>query len=249
MTMESKLGLCSISFRESSPEEILRAMQKAGLWVIEWGSDVHAPKDEPEKLRQLVRLQEQYRISCCSYGTYFRIGRDDPAELEAYIVAAKLLRTNILRLWCGTKNSEQYTEEEKQQLFAQCRQVAKLAEEAEVTVCMECHGNSYTNRGAAAYELMQAVGSPNFRMYWQPNQARTLEENLDSAKLLAPYIENIHVFNWTKTEKFPLAQAKEVWKTYLSYFAAGKTLLLEFMPDGQLASLEAEAEALKEIAK
>ena len=224
-------------------------MQKAGLSVIEWGSDVHAPKDDPEKLQQLVRLQEQYQIRCCSYGTYFRIGRDDPAELGAYIAAAKTLGTKILRLWCGTKNSELYTEAEKLQLFTQCRQVAKLAEETGVAVCMECHGNSYTNRGAAAYELMQAVDHPNFRMYWQPNQARDLEENLEAAQLLAPYTVNIHVFNWTKTEKFPLVQAKETWKTYLSYFTEDKNLLLEFMPDGQLTSLEAEAAALKEIAK
>ena len=38
-----KPGLCSVSFRENSPEEILQAMADAGLWYIEWGSDVHAP--------------------------------------------------------------------------------------------------------------------------------------------------------------------------------------------------------------
>ena len=85
-------------------------------------------------------------------------------------------------------------------------------------------------------------------MYWQPNRVKDLEENLESARLLAPYTVNIHVFNWTKTEELPLAQGKTTWKNYLSYFAADKTLLLEFMPDDQLTSLETEAAALKEIA-
>ena len=246
--MSFKLGLCSISFREHTPEEILQAMQKAGLTEIEWGSDVHVSTADPKAIEAICRLQTKYQINCCSYGSYFRIGRDDPAQLQAYIATAKQLGTDVLRLWCGTKNSDLYTEEEKTQLFSQCRQVAKLAEEAGVTVCMERHGRSYTNRGAAAYELMQAVNSPHFKMYWQPNQARDLEENLVSAQLLAPYTVNIHVFNWTKTEKFPLSQGKETWKHYLSYFAADKTLLLEFMPDDQLTSLETEAAALKEIA-
>ena len=39
--MNYNLGLCSISFRKHTPEEILRAMKEVGLSVIEWGSDVH----------------------------------------------------------------------------------------------------------------------------------------------------------------------------------------------------------------
>ena len=69
--MNYNLGLCSVSFRKHTPEEILRAMKDAGLSVIEWGSDVHCP---PEKAEELAKLQKQYGIACCSYGTYFRLG-------------------------------------------------------------------------------------------------------------------------------------------------------------------------------
>ena len=45
-----KCGLVSISFRGHTPEQILSAMKEAGLSYIEWGSDVHAPKDDIKKL-------------------------------------------------------------------------------------------------------------------------------------------------------------------------------------------------------
>ena len=42
-------GLVSVSFRKKPPEEILSAMKGAGLSVIEWGGDVHAPSDDIQK--------------------------------------------------------------------------------------------------------------------------------------------------------------------------------------------------------
>ena len=244
--MGYKLGLVSVSFRSYSPEQILMAMKDAGLNYIEWGSDVHVP---PEKAEEIALLQKNYGITCCSYGTYFRLGVTPMEELPAYIAAAKLLGTDILRLWCGNKNSEEYTEEEKAFLFRACREAGAIAERNGVTLCMECHNKTYTNKKEAAMELMQAVGSESFRMYWQPNQHRTEAENLEYARLLSPYTEHIHVFNWKGKDKYPLQDAKALWQKYLDCFDADRALLLEFMPDGKLETLKTEAGALREIVK
>lgn len=244
--MQYNFGLVSVSFRPYSPEEILIAMKNAGLTCIEWGSDVHCP---PEKAEEIAALQEKYGITCCSYGTYFRLGVTPMEDLQDYIGAAKTLGTNILRLWCGDKNSEEYTEKEKEELFSACTAAADIAKQNGAILCMECHNKTYTNRKEAAYELMQAVGSESFRMYWQPNQLRTEAENIEYAKLLSPYTEHIHVFNWKGKEKYPLHDATALWQTYLGCFGTDKTLLLEFMPDGRIETLKTEAEALKEIVK
>lgn len=242
--MNYNLGLCSISFRENTPEEILHAMKPAGLSVIEWGSDVHCP---PEKAGEIAALQKQYGITCSSYGTYFRLGVTPICELKEYINAAKTLGTDILRLWCGDKDSQDYTESERMALFAACKAAAEIAETEGVTLCMECHNKTYTNTKESALELMQAVASKHFCMYWQPNQFRSEEENLACAKAIAPYTVNIHVFNWKEQEKYPLRKAKGIWREYLSCFEGGRNLLLEFMPDDKPESLKCEAEALKEI--
>ena len=256
------LGLVSISFRSLTPEQIICAVKEAGLTCIEWGSDVHAPCNDPAKLIEVARLMRAAGVKCCSYGTYFKLGVDPLEALLPYIQAAKLLGTNILRLWCGTKASLDYTPQERAELYAQCRAAAAMAEEHGVTLCMECHNWYITDRKESALELMQAVDSPAFRMYWQPNQFFTPEENLAYLRLLSPYITHIHVFNWTSEawvgkdllpppgvmpEMYPLKEAVSLWQQYLQCVPNHHALLLEFMPDDRVESLPVEAAALKEI--
>lgn len=246
---EFRQGLVSVSFRQHTPREILEAMRTAGLSCIEWGSDVHAPCRDTARLSVLAALQNEYGIECCSYGTYFRLGETPLAELTDYIAAAKCLGTDVLRLWCGRKSGADFTEDEKSALLEQCKEAASIAEANSVTLCMECHKKTFTERCEDAVWLMQAVGSPHFRMYWQPFQWLEPQENLQIAKALAPYAVHLHVFNWRGEEKLPLFDAADTWRDYLSAFSKPRTLLLEFMPDGKLETLCREADALRCIAK
>ena len=240
-------GLVSISFRTLTPEQIIEVAKAAHLNWIEWGSDVHAPCTDIARLEEIAALQKAAGIRCSSYGTYFRIGVNPAEELPAYIQAAKILGTSILRLWCGNKGSELYTNAERDALYEECRKLAATAEREKVTLCMECHNGTLTDRVEAAFELMQAVNSPAFRMYYQPNQFRTEEENITYAKRLSPYTDHIHVFNWESTNRYPLRDAIGIWRKYLNCFTGDRTLLLEFMPDNMVESLPAEANALFEI--
>ena len=240
-------GLVSISFRKNSVEEIVSAVKFAGLKYIEWGSDVHAPKDDIHQLEKIKKLQIENNIICSSYGTYFRIGETDISELQSYIDAAKILGTNILRLWCGNKNYEEYTDEERNKLIGICKRCALIAEQNNVFLCMECHNKTYTNSLNGAKELMKKVNSKNFLMYWQPNQFRTFEENIEYAKEISPYTKIIHVFNWQGADRYPLKDAVDVWKAYLKCFQKNVICLLEFMPDDNILSLSAEADALQNI--
>ncbi|MGI6280439.1 MAG: sugar phosphate isomerase/epimerase family protein, partial [Acutalibacteraceae bacterium] len=208
-----------------------------------------APCDNEENLKMLLKLQTENGIKCCSYGTYFRLGVTPLEELQSYINAAKILGTDILRLWCSDKGSAEFTNAEKQALFAECQKAAKIAEKHNVKICMECHNWTYTDTLASAIELLKAVSSPNFRMYWQPNQLRSLEENLEYAEKISPYVEIVHVFNWKGKEKLPLADGVDTWRQYLESLKIQKPLLLEFMPDGNIETLKREADALREIVR
>ncbi len=244
-----KTGLVSISFRSLSVEELIEKVKDAGLEYIEWGSDVHAPKDDIAQLEKIVRLQEESGIKCSSYGTYFRFMKNDPEELRGYIKAAKILGTDILRLWCGVKGSKDMTAEELENLYKDAEKAAKIAEECGVKLCMECHNDTLTDWKEPALALMQRINSPAFRMYWQPNQHRSFEENIAYAKMLAPYTEHLHVFNWAGDKRYPLIDGVETWKNYLKEFSDDKYLLLEFMPDDKIETLPTEANALREIIK
>ena len=247
--MKYRLGLVSVSFRTHSPEEILRAMRAAGLTQIEWGSDVHAPCQDPKKLSALAALQETYGVTCSSYGTYFTVGKDSTDGIGQYIDAAKRLGTTVLRIWCGTKSSKDYSEAESAALFAQCRTLAEIAADEQVVLCLECHRNTYTDEADAALALMRTVGSPHLQMYWQPEVIHTEAENCDYAARLAAYIRHIHVFHWDANGRYPLCGAIAQWQRYLHCLPDDKTLLLEFMPDDRLDSLPKEAAALRKIAE
>ena len=201
-----QIGLVSVSFRGLSPEEIIRIAKDAGLNRIEWGSDVHAPFDDAERLSTIAACQRSAGLRCSSYGTYFVLGRDDPAVLSG------CLDTSVLRLWCGTKGSADYTPQELQALYGDCRSAASIAQAQGVTLCMECHNHTLTDTKESALALMEAISSPAFRMYWQPNQLRSEQENLQYLKLLRPYIVLVHVFQWKDVCRFPLADGIEVWK-------------------------------------
>ncbi len=241
------LGLVSVSFRSLEPKQIAELCRKNGLEYIEWGSDVHAPCTDPARIDEIIDRQTDCGIKCSSYGTYFRIGVNESSELYGHIDAARKLGTDILRLWCGEKNYTDMTPDERNYIISESKQAARIAEECEVTLCMECHNKTFTNCLEGALELMQAVDSRNFQMYWQPNQFRTLEENLEYAEKIAKYVKVIHVFNWEGKNKYPLCEAVEIWRNYLSFFDGTQKLLLEFMPDGKPESLDRETAALKEI--
>ena len=232
--MRFKTGVCSISFRNRSVQEISTAVKKTPLEYIEWGSDVHLP----------VGKSIMSDIPMSSYGTYFKLGTNPIPELSAYINTAKAHGTNLLRLWCGGVGSSETPD--KKALFKECRKAAELAEAEGVMLCMECHMNTFTDTPESARELMEEVSSPAFRMYWQPNQYRSVEENIYSAKTLSSWVENVHVFNWEGEIHLPLGEAQDVWKRYLECFEKG-VLLLEFMPDNRLETLPVEAESLMRI--
>ena len=241
------LGLVSVSFRQHTPREILNSMTMAGLSFIEWGSDVHAPYNDIEKLNEIAELQKEFGVFCSSYGTYFRIGETPIEELQGYIQAAKTIGTDTLRLWCGTKSGKAMNEDEKKELFSLCLKVAKIAEECGVKLCMECHKNTFTENPADAVALMKSINSQGFRMYWQPFEWQSSEDNKENAKMISPFAEHLHVFNWKGREKLPLSEASDVWREYLSYFSTPRTLLLEFMPNGTLEELLEESATLKSI--
>lgn len=249
MIKENKynFGLVSVSFRNYTPRDILQVMKETKLSCIEWGSDIHAPCNETEKLMEISTLQKEYGIKCCSYGTYFRLGQTPVEELNNYISAAKILGTNVLRLWCGTKSGKYYTTTERRNLINECRTASEIAERQNVILCMECHMDTYTENLSDAISLMKEINSENFRMYWQPFQSKSQDENLAYAEAIAQYTVNIHVFQWKNEKRFSLNEGIKEWQSYLSKFSVPRTLLLEFMPDDRIDSLEAEVKALKTI--
>lgn len=242
-------GLVSISFRKHSVDELVSASKDAGLSMIEWGSDVHAGHD---KVKYAAEATRAAGLSVSSYGTYFRLGVDPVDSLKLYLDDAGVLGTDIVRIWAGNKGYGQFTPEMRTALLDDCVKAARMAEEAKVTLCFECHPNTYTDCLDGALELMSSANSSCIGMYWQPNQNHDLEWNLAYARGISKYVKVIHVFNWNILNdgsllRKSLSEAEDIWLKYLQELPADAAKLLEFVPDDSLASLYTEAAALKII--
>lgn len=248
-----RAGLVSVTYRQLSPREIIDLAADAGLDCIEWGSDVHAPANDAERLADIASHCRERGITCCSYGTYFRLGLHPLSALDAYIAAARTLGTNVLRIWAGNKNYTDMTEAERAALIDEAHRAAALAEREGAVLCFEWHTQTMTNCLEGALSLMEQVNSPALRLYWQPSQYRSFEQNLAEAKRVAPYVVNLHVFQWEATPdlivRHPLADGHEIWKQYFACFDGTQHALLEFVPDDDPALLCREAATLRAFLK
>lgn len=246
-------GLVSVSFRKETPETILAAMKAAGLRAIEWGGDVHVPPNNLDNAARVANMTRAAGIAVAAYGSYFRLGTsDDPTAAFAPVLeTAKVLGAPVIRIWAGTAGSAETPPARRAALADEARALAELAKAADITITLECHGGTLTDRWESAAAFVREVNHPHLRLYWQPNQLYDLAYNCCAAEELAANAVHLHVFHWDATHHYPLEMGRDDWREYLTIFRRAwqdneqeHALLLEFMHDDRLESLSPTAAEL-----
>lgn len=246
-------GLVSISFRKESPSSVLAAAAAAGLRAIEWGGDVHVPPGDGETAARVGQMTRAAGLSVAAYGSYYHLGTtENPAAAFAPVLAtAKALGAPLIRIWAGTSGSDNTSPARRDALAREARMLADMAQKQAITLSLECHGGTLTDRWESAVAFVQAVNHPALRLYWQPNQLYDAAYNCRAAEELAPYVTHLHVFHWDATHRYPLEMGRADWQNYLAVFQrawqgddAPHGLLLEFMHDDRLETLSPTAAEL-----
>lgn len=242
-------GLVSVSFRPLSPFEIVTLCKDAGLSMIEWGGDIHVPD---EKAAVAVRaMTHKEGLYPCAYGSYYKVGTyggDYQKAFQPIVDTAYALGVPVIRVWAHDKGSADVSDKEFARIKQETGKIANMAQQKGIAVAFECHINTLTDHYQSALRLIDCI--ENAGMFWQPNQYQSIAYNIEAADALAPFVHNIHVFQWKEKQKFPLAQGAEEWQTYLSVFQKQDkdyNCMLEFMPDNEPASLKTEAETLRKL--
>ena len=245
--MAGKLGLVSISFRNLTPEVIIKRVKEAGLEGIEWGGDVHSPHGDTDTAISVRAKTEAEGLSVIEYGSYYVIGKSEPALFEAAIASAKALGTSIIRVWPGMNTpSDTISDAQYMDMVTDAKRICDLAHD--MTVALECHPGSLTDEYHTALQFISDVNKPNLKMLWQPNQYRPTEYNLDAIKALLPHLVSVHVFSWSRKTKLPLLSMRSHWKRYVELLKEKDlNYLLEFMYDNDIETLFGEARALRSI--
>ncbi|MER5986917.1 TIM barrel protein [Streptomyces sp. NPDC001787] len=248
----TRTGLCSVTFRRLPAAEVARRAAEAGLEVVEWGADVHAPPDDADALRAVRDASETYGLGCCSYGSYFRA---TPGEIDAFPAiarAAVLLGAPRVRVWAGGAGSRAATPQERSETVAGLREAARIAADHRLELALEFHTKTLTDTVASTLQLLDEVGADNLRTYWQPPLDAPDEEALAGLMTLGDRVSAVHVFSWwPANHRLPLADREDLWTGVFDLLKRRSTpveALLEFVPGDDPDVLTREATTLRRAA-
>lgn len=245
-----KTGLCSITFRQLSAEEIIELAVKAGIEGVEWGSDVHVPAGDLIRAKEVAERTEQADLEITSYGSYYRAGESNmnAASFEDILQTAIKLGAPSIRIWAGRQGSNEADAHYREEVISDARRVASMASEHDISINFEYHGGTLTDTKESARQLMKEVHHENVGIYWQPEIGRDSDYRMASIKDIQDWLTHVHVFHWEGTDRLPLKNGKEEWESYIKLLketSQKRYLMLEFVKGDDQEQFFRDAEVLK----
>ena len=241
-----KLGLCSVTFRKKTAEQIVDIAKKAGIGYIEWGGDVHVKSiGDAKKVKVLC---DEAGIKISSYGSYINSAIYDEEKWRSTCEIAKEMGADSVRIWLGKKDSEKTSEDEYKRLVENTEKMCEIAAEYGITVCPECHGNTYNNNTDAFLRFAGKLGQNNFKTYFQSRYFR-MAYDLDRIDRTFDLTENVHVsYRDLKREQLFRKKDKNYLDTLLKRLKSKKfdgIVMVEFVSYGSEKRFYKDIERLK----
>lgn len=197
-----KIGFTSTSFRQIKKiEKIVEIALQSGAECIEWGGDIHVRNiADAERAKKLC---DASGIEITSYGSYYRVGSKNASEWLNICRIAHAMGAKTVRVWLGTCDSEITDEETYNSLVEDAKSICAVASEYGLTVCPECHDNTFNNNTDSFLRISADIGCDNFRTYFQSRYKR-LKYDLDRIERTLPEIEIVHIsYSEQSREQFP----------------------------------------------
>ncbi|MEP6625480.1 MAG: TIM barrel protein [Acidimicrobiia bacterium] len=243
-------GLCSVTLRTATLDEVARVAAECGLVAIEWGADVHVPPGDVAAIARAAAATAAAGCRVASYGSYlFAAGIPTPSAVMTALDTAVGLGAPNVRVWAGFGINPGHDD-----YGALIDALAECGAEAEVRglrLGLEFHGGTPTATVAGTLALLDAVDRPNLFTYWQPPYWRaptTPESDADEVRALGSRLSHLHVYEWVGFEdRRPLTEGAARWE---AVFAAvsdrvpDRVAFLEFVPGDDPEALRCDATTL-----
>lgn len=241
-------GLVSVTFRDRSPEQIVDLARQARLEGIEWGGDVHVPHGDVQRGRHVRRWTIEAGLIVTSYGSYYRVGHEEPVPFERVLETALALQAPVVRVWAGRRGSGDADEAYRRRVVEESRRICDLALQAGLRVAYEFHDRTLTDTNESALRLLQEVAHEAIATYWQPLAVPPATADKDAYRLsglraVLPWLANVHV-----PARQGLAGCAAAWQQRLELVrSTGRDhdALLEFVEDDAPQALLREAATLR----
>jgi sugar phosphate isomerase/epimerase len=241
-------GLVSITFRQKTPQEIIRLCAETGLQGIEWGGDVHVPHGDIKAARQVCRWCEEAGLQIAAYGSYYRTGHEE-TTFQKILETAQELGAPLIRVWAGKMDAQDADEKYFWNIVNQSRRMGDLAKAMDIKLAYEFHGKTLNNSAAASKVLFDAISHSVWQTLWQRLSIETIPQE-ESLQSVLPRLANLHVYHWENfNNRFPLADGFAEWQKYFSIANDGvpRWALLEFVKDDDPANLGEDAAVLHQL--
>lgn len=243
-------GICSVTFRHLSPADLVAVTAAAGLHRIEWGSDVHAPSDDPSALDEVRARTVEAGLTISSYGSYWRAGeRGSSPSIEEFVAAATRLGAPRIRVWAGSIGSAECPAPQRRRIIEDLRHAAEVGADSGIQIGLEFHRITLTDTVDSTLQLLDEVGHDNLATYWQPRVDEPATAAVDGLRRLVDRVCAVHVFSWWPfADRLPLVDRSDLWQGVTALLRESTRpldLLLEFVPDDDPAVLAREAETLR----
>ena len=216
-------GLCSVTFRSLSPENLIALCQKIGIYAVEWGGDVHLPPGNLKRARELAQRCDDAGIACPSYGSYFCCGASKDHQMDhfqAILDTTTEIGAQTIRVWAGDQSPTQATSRTYAQVGEEASQIAEMAKKQGIFIAFEFHQGTLTENLDSLEMLHQHIHADNVGYYWQPALGISHEEGLAQIQQLESRLIHVHAFHWSKgwfgkTLRHPLSWGQKQWSLYL----------------------------------
>jgi sugar phosphate isomerase/epimerase len=243
-------GMLSVTFRQLQAKEIIELTAKAGLQLIEWGSDVHVPPGESGVARITARMMAEAGLQVSGYASYYRVGDEPAGQFDRVLESALELGAPSIRVWAGRLGSAQADEEVRGRTVEDARRIAEQASAHGLTVDFEFHNNTLTDTVDSTVRLMEQIASPHVRSCWQAALDETAEQRSEGLKRILPWLSTIHVFHLVARERLPLREGVDEWRGYLDIIrqlGQRRSVLLEFVRNNEPEQFMQDAAALNAL--
>lgn len=244
--MSFRIGLTSVTFRSRSPREICEIAQKNKIKYIEWGADVHATS--PSAAGIIRDICDEHGITSCSIGSYVRAGEGDIAAFCRDCESAVILGAKRIRIWLGRKGSSELCDTDRKDIRRDVEIFAREAAERGLTIAFEFHKGTLSDTAESVTALIDEIGAPNVKTYWQPFSLGHDDEWLN---IVTPYLSAVHVFAWDENFiRYPLCDQHDIWCNFINILnkkAPNVDLIFEFVKNDDEEQLSHDVAELRSI--
>ena len=210
-------GLCSITFRSLTTDEVLQAALRAGVEGIEWGADAHVAVGGGPAVDALRARCRDAGIEIVSYGSYLGFGppeEDETGTIDAVLDSAEALGAPMVRIWTELGVSPTSPADDRHRVTDRTAQFADAIAALGLIAALEFHPYTLTETAVSANELLTTLARPNLRTHWQPDPALPIDAALSELGQVTQHLAHVHTFFWGASgidDRHALADGADLW--------------------------------------